>query len=307
MDKQSQSRLLKKVRSYTGDFFTPARGYDGRKPLNFGRRMALLKYANKIDDLTAKPFIEYTPKKGEKNEAFKYTGQKGFRAFTKALIYHPAPNHNLKFEIDKTLPTGSRFTVLDYGPKDKPRTMPTRYYNIPGHYFIDAFDDYSDPYEFEGMVGDILEEHAPGAELFLIQAGDSYMFGAGQGRHNLASKLLELMTNYSSSVFDPTNKNSSYYGNWLKGVMAFTSRHDALDAMRDGIKKRDARLRTFIRPDQEARMRQEGLWGIKYRTLKDGRIVGMREGAIVVPPFYPQAVESAPVVKRSKRDRLKGR
>lgn len=262
---------LEKVRRYTGDRFTAARGYDLRKGLNFGQRMAVLKYARKIDELTAKPFVEYTPRRGEKRETFNYTGQKGYSAFTKAIIYHPDPTHKLSFEIDKTLPKGSRFTVIDRGPKERPRA-PSRYFHIDARYFLADWQLYAD--SFEEYIQMVLDSYSPGAELFLIKAGDGYMWGAGSGRDALASKIDQLMTNYSSAYFDPNNKKSSYFGNWFRGVLAFTRREDAFPAIRRGLDQKRERLKKYRLPD------------IKYRRLKDGRIVGYKDGVIVVPPFY---------------------
>lgn len=275
MKKRNLTKELAVVRKYTGDKFTPANGYHASR-LNFGQRMAVLKYYNKILELTAKPFVVYQPKRGEKNEAFNYTGQKGYRAFTKALVYHPDPSHKLNFEVDKTLPKGSRFTVIDRGSKERPRE-PSRYFHIPAKYFVEDWQYYAAT--FEEYVQLILDEYAPGAELFLIKAGDGYMWGAGSGKSALAKKLDQLMTNYGASFYDPNNKNSSFFGNWFSGVMAFTRRTDAYASINKGLTNR-RKYRAKLR-----------LSDIKWRTRSDGKIVGYSRddpGTIVVPPQWPE-------------------
>jgi len=294
LGKSSLKTELAVVRRYTGDKFTPAKGYDARR-LNFGQRMAVLKYFNKIQQLTAKPFVEYTPRRGEKTEAFNYTGQKGYRAFTKAIVYHPDPTHKISFEVDKSLPKGSRFTVVDSGPKNAPRS-PSRYFQIPARYFVANWEDYADT--FEEYIQLILDEYAPGAELFLIKAGDGYMWGAGKGRSNLAAKLTELMQNYSAAFYDPNNKQSSYFGNWFQGVMAFTSRFDAFPAINRGLTVKREYAKRYRLPD------------VKFKTLSDGRMIGYSRGVrpgdepgvVVIPPFYPER-DDRPPPKPKKRKR----
>jgi hypothetical protein len=202
------------VRQYTGEWFTPAHGYDARKPPSFGRRMAVLKYYRKIQELTSVETQVYTPKRGEKREAFNYTGQRGYGKFTKAIVRKVSPDQNLQFSIDKTRPKDHRFVATDVNTG-------RRYYNIPARMFDgDSID--TDFYR------ETLDEYAGDAEFFLITAGEAYMWGAGGGKAQIAAKLSEIFRNYSATQFDAHDKNSSYYGNWFRGVTGFTSRFDIL-------------------------------------------------------------------------------
>lgn len=276
MGNQYFTEQLKKVRRFTGDNFSAARGYDARKPLNFGQRMAILKYARKIDELTARPFVEYKPKRGEKTEAFNYTGQKGWRKFDRAIVYHPAPKHKLTFEIDKRLPPGHRFTVIDKGEPGKPRA-PSRYFNVPIKYFlVEGWEQHFD--SFEDFVRAVMEQYAPEAELFLIQTADNYLFGSAGGIEQFATKLDQIFNNYGSDKFDPNNKNSSHYRNWLTGVKAFTSRFDILPEIGEGIRRRERNRERLLRPDQVQFIKSQGLWGMKIRRLRNGKYGVFQDG-----------------------------
>jgi hypothetical protein len=214
---------LELVRRFTGDAFTPAKGYDARKPMSFGRRMAILKYYRKIVELTdGADTVVYKPKRGEKTSAFNYTGQTGYRKFNVAIVRKLSPDQAFRFELDKSLPAGHQFIAYDTKTGRRFVNLPARLFNGDD---IDA-DEYRR----------IIETYAPDAKYYLVQCGDSYMWGAGGDSADLAEKLAEVFTNYSADVFDPNNKNSSYYGNWFRGVSAFGSYEDvrAADSLAAG-------------------------------------------------------------------------
>lgn len=299
--------ILKKVRRFTGDSFTPARGYNLNKGLNFGQRMAVLKYSRKIDELTSRPYVEYKPKRGEKCEAFNYSGQRSYNKFDRAIIFHPAPRHKLSFNIDKSLPRGSRFTVEDHGPKDNQRP-PSRYYSIPGRLLIneswpDEFDTYQDYLEW------LFSVYAPGAEIGIIQNGDNYMWGSAGGPHEIAEKLSQLMNNYGSDKFDPDNRHSSYYKNWITGLLCFTSRFDAFPAIADGARKSDANKSRWYTERQKQRLISLDEWDVKYRHTASGRIAKYRNGQFVGYVNVEAALPADPKkkAKKSAYEKRKGK
>lgn len=273
-------KLLPLIRRYTGDHFTPANGYAMNKPLNFGQRMAVLKYAEKIAELTAKPFVTYRPKRGEKTEAFSYTGQSGFKYFDRAIIHKPDPNAELTFTIDRKRPKGSRFVPVN-------KKTGQRFYHIPANVFLDP--DFL-PSEFLTWLEDqgedveeiaedvlfeyLLEWYSGDAEFYLIQAGESYMWGAGGSKEAVAEKIQTIINNYGPSLFNANDKKSSYYGNWFKGVTAFTNRFDAFPMIAEAQKRKRERAEKY-------KLKGDAKW----RVLKDGSF-GRFEGGKLTERLY---------------------
>ena len=224
--------------------------------------MAVLKYFRKVKELTATGAVTYTPKRGEKNEAFAYTGQTGWRKFKVAIIRQVSPDSELTAFVDPARPKGSRFVVRD-------KKTGRSYYNIPAKAFltdIDPDDDVIDTDHFRQVI----EDHAADAEFFLINSGDTYMWGSGGGRDQVAEKLGALFRNYSAQQFDPYDKNSSFYGNWFKGVTGFTSRYDILDQVGEHIRaKREYRAKWKMHPTRTYRELKNGMLGV----FENGRLV----------------------------------
>ncbi len=288
--------ILKTVRQYTGDAFKPARGYTLTKKLNFGQRMAVLKYYNKIQELSSVETVTYKPKRGEKTEVFDYTGQRGYRKFDMAIIKKISPTQDLKFSFDKTRPKGQRFMVTD-------KTTGRVHMHIPARLFKEDIEDYEPDFykyiairyslegEDEAEVLDqalsivqemdeeeatsqyydfVISKYAEGARFFLIESGESYMWGSGGGQEQIARKLVELFKTYSATNFDANDKRSSYYGNWFRGVTAFTSRYEILPRMGEQIIKRKTyREKWKMHPTRNYRELKNGLLGV----FEDGRLV----------------------------------
>lgn len=226
--------------------------------------MAVLKYFRKIEELTHSPYVEYTPRtRMEKREAFSYTGQTGLPRFTRALVRKVSAKIEETFYIDPSRPKGSRFVVQD-------KISGQRFYHIPGKVLLDAEEEAQEngenPNEY---IEAVLEQYAEDAKFFLIEAGESYMWGSAGGSEQIAAKIGLILQNYGGSMFDASNKRSSYYGNWFKGVTGFTRRQDAYPMIEKGLLDRNARQQKY------------NLGPNKYRRLKDGSIGEFRDGHLL--------------------------
>lgn len=291
---------LRLVRRFTGDAFQPAHGYDARKPLNFGRRMAVLKYANKITELTSQPTDTYRPKRGEKTEAFEYTGQKGYRKFTVALVPKVNQASRQSYFIDRSRPRGSRFTVVD-------RSSGQRYYHIPGRLFLaDAGNILSnadflewldtmgygdpaglDPDELEDLHDQyLIDTYGEDAEFFIIQAGDSYMWSSGGDRRTIKTKIQGIKEKYGDVYFNAANPNSNHYSNWFRGVLAFTDRFDGHKLLTRGFAAKAKRAEKYhITTEQKWRI----LDGENYPSSRSGHwVAGFTNGKMTTAPVYHQ-------------------
>jgi len=268
--------------------------------------MAIERYYNKIVELTARETVTYKPKRGEKTEAFAYTGQTGWRKFAVAIIHKPDRSARLTYQIDRSRPKGSRFVVTN-------RNTGQRYYHIPAKAFL-WFEDYDLPPEFAAYLASlgidpndlseeelyqyVIEFYAEDAEFFLIQAGEAYMWGAGGGREQVAEKIKTIINNYGEALFDASDPNSSYYGNWFKGVTGFTDRFDAFPMINTARAKIRARRERYkIRTPENT----------TYRTLSDGSIGVFVDNAYTGERFYPRGVEKSgdSNVKKKRKKRKK--
>lgn len=309
---------LRLVRRFTGDAFKSDRGYDARKPLNFGRRMAVLKYADKIRELTSQPFDIYSPKRGEKTEAFEYTGQKGYRKFTYALVPKVNAASKQSYAIDRDRPKGSRFTVID-------RASGQRYYHIPGRLFVQGIDGilssndfiewldtmgYGDPSdmdvdELEDLHDEyLIDTYGEDAEFFIIQAGDSYMWSSGGDRRTIKGKIQGIKEKYGDAYFNAANPNSNHYSNWFRGVLAFTDRFDGHKLLSRGFAAKEARMDKYhIKTEQKWRI----LDGENYPSSRNGHwVAGFTNGRMTTAPMYHQfETRTVPTKMRSQRKKTK--
>ena len=249
---------LRLVRAFTSGFEASA-GYHAGRKMSGGKARAVDLYFDRIKMLQAKPTQSYTPKPHERREAFEYTGQTGFRKFKKAIVYKPDVKATYEFEIEKTRPVGSQFVAVNKKTRQ-------RFYHIPAKAFADDLD--LEGVELSEFYQQVLEDYAADAELYIIQAGESYMWGSAGSQDAVAEKIALIKQNYSSRLFDANKKSSSYYGNWFKGVTAFTDRFDVLDDIGRG--RRNQRLY------REKYHLGEG----RVRRFKDGSLALMVDGEI---------------------------
>jgi hypothetical protein len=266
------SDILRHVRRYTGDAFGPERGYASARKLNFGQRMALLKYERKINELDIYGSQTYIPKRGEKAELFRLTGQTGWRKFTKAILKIPSPNAKLSVSIDKRRPKGSRAIVKDIRPRHK-----STYYNIPPEAILEAIREAEENGESPSdAIEDVLREYAPDAKFFMIKTGNYYAWGMSLGadgqRGKIGKRVYEMHNQYGGDKFNIDDPNSGYFENWFNGITAYTSPTDAFPIISAGIKRRAKYLQEHRKHLAATSARDN------YREFKDGSIGHYKAG-----------------------------
>ena len=274
---------LKAIRRATGDAFSASKGYDARKPLSYRRRKTIEKYYEKLVELTSSPHKVFTPPKGWKNETFSYTTQNGFPRFKQAYIHTIDESASYEYALQRDRPRGSRFVVRN-------RTTGQEFYHIPAT----AFLSYNGPIDadfaewLEEVQGEeiselddvsyyeyVLEYYGADAEFYLIQAGESYVWGSGGGKRKCAEKIALILENYDDTLF--ASNSESRVSHWFRGVTAFTDRFSILPRMGAAIKKRAQWKR-----DNKLKIAD----GVKYRIMRDGAIGRYVDGALV-ERIYP--------------------
>lgn len=264
--------ILSQVRRFTGDAFRASNGYTSARNLNFGQRMAVLKYYRKIEELTVYGYATVKPKRGEKRVLFEHTGQTGYRKFDRAIIKTPRTGAKIKVEIDRSRPKGSQVVL-----KDERARRHSTYYTVPAEAIMDAIDEADDNDERPGdYIENVIKEYAPDATFVLIRTDNYYAWGMSFGAHgqtkNIGERIYQLMMDYGTDKFDPNDKNSSYFGNWFRGVTAFTDFDDAEPIIQAGMKRRDEYNA------KHRRLRSRDLDRDKFKETKDGRWAHFHDG-----------------------------
>lgn len=228
------------------------------------RGRTINRYYEAILELTSRPHKLYVPKRGEKREAFEYTGQKHLPRFTKAIIGTPDDSARYTFGLDKYRPKGSRFTVTN-------RRTRERSWHIPAHVFLDEnehlydSDIDIDPEFFRAII----EEYAVKGQVYMIEAGDFHMWGDSGEPAHVAKKLATLFKQYGAGNFDPFDRNSHFIGNWFRGIQVF-GQDDAV--LYHGERQRFNKHRTTE-------------WGLRpqehFRELRSGDIAHFYRGKII--------------------------
>lgn len=255
---------LKLVRQYTGDKFSAARGYDARKPLSKARLRTIDRYFNLVNELTARPHKLYRPKRGEKREAFEFSGQKGFPRFQVAIVNIPVPGDPYRFYLDKTRPRGSRFVMENRRTHEKS-------WHVPANIFLyenpNLFDEDAPPDpEFFEYVLEQYAEQGP-RHTYVIEAGEHHMWGASGNIPKVAANLADLFKQYGAGNFDAFDKSSHFIGNWFRGIQVYSNPEEfAVYAMRRAEEKaRYLRERPGLDPFTKYRTLKSGDMGVFYR------------------------------------------
>ena len=104
---------VRRLNRLTDNYFTAKNGYNFRKKLSRSQHKTLLRYLQKMHELTRPPFVKITPKRGEKRALYAFTGQDKYRKFKVAIVR----------TTEKTkAPSSANATVQARGLKRRPST-----------------------------------------------------------------------------------------------------------------------------------------------------------------------------------------
>jgi hypothetical protein len=252
---------LRLVRRYTGDKFSAARGYDLRHPLSKSRARTIAKYFDLIAELTSRPHTLYKPQRGEKREAFAYTGQIHAPRFAVAIVETPQPNDRYAFSLDRSRPKGSRFTVTN-------RRTGERATHIPAGAFLDENEAlYDEDAELEAAFFEgVISDYTDGRNVVLvIEAGESHMWGDAGTPRTTGEHLAQLFKTYGAGNFSPFDPASHFIGNWFNGVKVY-SPDEFAPIIGAAIPKAAERQRTWnLRPGEHFRQLRSGDIGHFYK------------------------------------------
>lgn len=274
--KRTLTEKLHLLRRYTGDRFSPVKGYSSAKKLSRGRLRTIDRYVQLLDELLSQPHRLYKPLRGEKNEAFEFSGQRGFPRFTVAIVPVPVAAHKYRFEMDKSRPKGSRFVMIDRTTREKSWHIPARVFLDENELLYDE-DEETPPEFFE----DVLRNYAEQGEryTYVIEAGDHYMWGDTGNIPKVAAKLASLFQQYGAGHFDQFDKSSHFIGNWFRGIQVFSrSETMAIHALaRANAKAAYMRERPGLDPFTKIRPMKNGMIGTFYRGVLQGPPINPRE------------------------------
>ena len=255
------SEKLRIVRRSTGKKFSAAKGYDLRHPISKGRVRTIAKYFDIIAELTARPHTLYRPKKGEKREAFAFTGQSHAPRFDVAIVETPQEG-GYTFGIDRSLPKGGRFVVTN--KRTRERTT-----HIPASVFLDENEAlYDEDAELSPeFFADVIREYASETRnvAFVIEAGESHMWGDAGTPETVGEHLSILFKTYGAGNFNPFDPASHFIGNWFNGVKVYAP-GEIIAIMNERLGPAAERQRTWnLRPGEHFRQLRSGDIGHFYK------------------------------------------
>lgn len=278
---------LKALRKLTTGF-DAAHGYDLRKPLTRARIRTIDKYFDKLGELTGGPHQMFAIPKDQKNEAFQYTGQKGFPRFNRIIVHKTDASAEYEASFDKLRPRGSRFFLTDRRTGQRHFHIPASAFlswgHIPSEDFVRWLEDVKgetvEELEEVSFYEYVLEYYGGDSEFFLIKAGESYMWGSGGPLRNTAKKIQEIINNYDERMFASNSPHN--YRSWFKGVVGFTDRYDIYPRIGKALKAR----REFKQKYKLFSKSYPGAKEVRMRIMRDGAI-GVYVDGVLVDRHYP--------------------
>lgn len=208
---------LRFIRKFAGGF-EATDGYDARNFKNWSsaRKAQITKYYNAITAKLSRTHYLYRPRTKAKLKAgLQYTGMSQFKKLRVVILSVPVD----MFEDGSYRPVRPRVSFTKAGD------MVVNIRGIDRRVLLFEELGYT-PEEFaqqpEDVLNDIINRYP--AKSYAIVARD---FEVGRGIPNFYSSdsviatVLKLMADYGGEDYDEDDPNSSYYGNWLHGLVAY--------------------------------------------------------------------------------------
>lgn len=258
-DLRDYAEMVKRLRPFTTGF-SSRDGYNLRNVDNWtlAQKRKVTRYFKKAVDLASKQFTLYrSNNKQQMQRARALANQKGYPGFH-SIFYPAPPGSKIRYDKKRNVPV-----VKNQGIRS------VRYYwEDFGYTPEDVAED------VEGVISDIINQVPE--NRFAIIAGE-YAFGKGVPQIFPAEPLIRqvsrLTARYSQSYYDSESTSSSYYGNWLLGLEAWTfDRRDEFDAYR----------RAVIQENKERRLHKKKL---RKQLRKDQKLKRL---AYRLSLFYPR-------------------
>lgn len=199
---------IKTIRHFAKGF-RGAEGYDLRKPwkdLPKYQRAKLRRYFNIIDPLTAHPFKAVRPRRKDRLKTLqKFSGQTDFpKGMTTAIVPVADPTEKLEVKYSK----------------DNKKVHNIMEGNV-GRTIIEFISDIliNDP---SLAVNLAIAQLPSDTRRLMLMAGDHLIARPiGANFDSLLQAVQYYQGRYGTDNFDPRNKNSHYFGNWMKGIYTY--------------------------------------------------------------------------------------
>jgi len=255
--------------------FDPSDGYDLRKIHSWtpAQKAKITRLFKIVDKLTARPFQIYRTSNKKNLRRVQEAAQHGI--YPKELKVAFVPSNSLKKKV--------KIRITKRGVKFKQGHVTRRVIDFATFGYTP--DDVAiDPV---GVVNDIVAR-VP-ASTYKIQAGENVEVGRGKSIRMLgnnwpadrvADVVSRMVNYYSSDTYDASDRGSSYFGNWLFGLVAynFDKERDFMDYdaaySRARIKAQDRRA--ALRQKMKRRQAKEKL--IMKRKIAAGKAARKRMG-----------------------------
>lgn len=231
------SKMVQAIRPYTAGF-EASDGYDARRvnEWNSAQKASVTRYFKLVKSLSAKSTYIFRPrKKSNLIAARKATGVNDYKKLKVAIFQIPSAKSKVKITVKKSGQVSINVKKI--------------------HRDILLFEDYGIP--INNIIIDpldatdiILNETAGQYNYYTIIAGE-FEVGFWESKSKgipkflfpdkIRKEIIKLVNAYNSDKFNPDDKNSSYYGNWLRGLTGyrFSDRKHLVDYQGELRKFRD--------------------------------------------------------------------
>lgn len=250
------AQRLKDIRPFV-DF-----NYDLRKPLSSAAKAQISKYYGYIQKLTVR-----------EHQVYRSTNKDNLRAVQRFAQHDPKKYNRIKVAFVPN--AGTERMKLTIGKDGRVRGTTGNISQIEIPLDAEALAEHDEDGTLEEYIDSVIDD-APPAKRYVVQAGE-FEVPSARSRNFITEYVADLMRRYDASKFNPDDKNSHYYGNWMFGLIGYNfhaqSQLDEYRATKRRLTKENARRHvTQNRKEKRIRENPPGFWiNVELRAAKRAR------------------------------------
>lgn len=249
---KNYSASIKLLRRFT-DSFTAEDGYDIRRgfaSLTPSQKRKATIYLKEITSLMARPHTVVRPRRKERLQSLQQFSRHSRKLPNLKVAFVPVadPQATLKVKYKN----GKVRSIVEHG-------------NITRReYLFDTPSLIKDPLAEVTHVTDILK----GKQYFLMAGEYDIPESVGDSPELVTQAVKRFMSRYSADQYNPDDKNSSYFGNWMRGLIAYDyEQGDAQSFRKHIVNKR--KIREILKKLRKLKGNHPKTLAVKKRLLNE--------------------------------------
>lgn len=194
------AQRLKAIRPYVSF------NYDLRSPLTSAAKAKISRYYNYIDKLTVR-----------QHQVYRTTNKDNLRAVQRFAQHDPKRYGQIKVAFVPN--AGTERMKLTIGKDGRVRGTTGNIAQIEIPLDAEELAQADEDGTLEDYIDSVIDD-APPAKRYVVQAGE-FEVPSARSRGFITEYVADLMRRYDASKFNPDDKNSHYYGNWMFGLIGY--------------------------------------------------------------------------------------